>query len=189
MVKNSDFYHLIVGSGTLGRLIADVLSDNGISVHEIGFIDDTKPLYTIVDDIQVVGTMETLSALPAASVYIGIGNPKHRKHCLDKIADLPHVLPPLIHNSAVISKRAVIGKGAFIGPGCVVGCGSRIGDGVCVLSGSLINQDVHIGDYSLIGAGVNLGNNVHIGIGAHLGLGACVPLGYQIEDGSEYNTR
>jgi acetyltransferase EpsM len=175
---------VIIGAGTLGKLIADIASDNG-EYHVLGFVDDTLPPHSRIGDVEVLGSMAYLEQVVGTTLSIGIGSPVVRKRLMELLQHT-HPMDSIIHRTAWISKNAKIGKGCFIGPGCIVGPESIIGNGTCILSGTIVNQKVEIGDYSLIGAGANLGNYVKVGTGAHIGLGKVVPLDGVVAEWSDF---
>jgi len=73
------------------------------------------------------------------------------------------LLPPGIHETAVIDATARIGKGAAIGAFCVIGAGVVLGENARLLSQVTLAEGVRIGRDCLLYSGVRIGAHVRIG--------------------------
>lgn len=170
----------ILGAGMLGRLIIDIIeSQPGLVVG--GVYDDGYPDMNDVYGYPIVGKLDAIDRQPAASLAIGIGEPKWRKKLYEEKKSRGFELPALIHRSVTLSNHCTVEPGVIIGPNSSVLAGSVVGRGTCILSHVNINQDVTINPYSLIGAGVVIGNNAILGEGCHVGLASHVELGQNIK--------
>jgi acetyltransferase-like isoleucine patch superfamily enzyme len=170
----------ILGTGTLGRLIAEIIeSIDNIEVG--GFFDDGYPSVKKVFTYDVLGKFADADNKIHSFLAIGIGEPKYRKSIYEEKAKSGFSFPSIIHSSCVISKYCSIEDGVIIGSNSSVLNGSLIKKGSCLLSHVNVNQDVVIEPYCLVAAGVVIGNNALLGEGCHIGLGNIVKLNQEIK--------
>lgn len=176
----------ILGAGTLGRFIIDVVESN--SQFKIsGFFDDGYPGVRNICGYEIVGKVTDIDVHRVKNLIIGIGEPKYRKLIFEEKSTQGYKFPKLIHKSVILSKYCTIEEGVIIGPNSSVLSGSIIKKGTCILSHVNINQDVVIDPYCLIGAGVVIGNNAKIGEGCHIGLSNHIKLNQVLEPWIYYN--
>lgn len=177
---------LILGSGTLGKLVVDILDSSNI--YDVGgFYSDDYALTNSVLGYPVLGRLSDVNNIKTTKLAIGIGEPKFRKQLHEKLSTQGHVFPPIIHNNVVVSKYCDIAPGVIIGPNSSVLNGSRIGAAACLLSHVNINQDVVVEPYCLIAAGVVVGNSATLCEGCHIGLGSYIKLRQTVPPWTSYN--
>jgi sugar O-acyltransferase (sialic acid O-acetyltransferase NeuD family) len=98
----------------------------------------------------------------------------------------------VIHDSAVISKRATIGDGCVVLAGTVVQPAARLGDAVIVNTGAIVEHDSSVGDGThvapgaIVLGGCNIGKTCLIGAGAIILPGAHVPDSTLVQAGARY---
>jgi len=175
----------IIGSGTLAKLIVDIL-DSSEEYQVGGFYSDDFPSLKEVLGYPVLGKIDEISTDKSQYLAIGIGEPKYRKMFYEKYSSLGINLPSIIHKSVFISRFCIVEPGVLIGPNSSVLNGSRICKASCLLSHVNINQDVVLNPYCLIAAGVVVGNNAVLGEGCHIGLGSYVKLKQTIPPWTNY---
>jgi len=176
----------IIGAGTLGRFIIDIVeSTNQFRIS--GFFDDGYPEVKEICGYEIVGKINDMDIHRAKNLIIGIGEPQYRKRIYEEKSAQGYKFPTLIHKSAVLSKYCTIEDGVIVGPNSSILNGSIIRKGSCILSHVNINQDVVIEPYCLIGAGVVIGNNARIGEGCHVGLSNHIKLNQALEPWTCYN--
>lgn len=100
----------------------------------------------------------------------------------------PVSYPPGIHETAVISEKAVLGADCHVGPHVVIEDGAAVGDGCVLLAGVLVSKNAQLGEGSLLHAGAVLRENVVVGkrviLHNHVVIGSD-GFGYTVEnDGS-----
>lgn len=171
----------IVGAGTLGRFLVEII-ENTLDYEVGGFFDDNYPKIKNMLGYSILGKIQDVNLDTHAYLAIGIGDPKFREDFFTKRKKDGFHFPAMVHQQTVISKYAIIEDGVIIGPYSSVLGGSIIGENTCVLSHVNVNQDVKIGKSCLIGAGVIVGNQVEIGEGCHISLGVQIPLGKIIDN-------
>ena len=79
---------------------------------------------------------------------------------------------PIIHNSAIISKKSKIGNGTVIFPNVVIGNNVIVEDGCVINTGSIIEHDTIIGKFTHVAPGVTICGNVFIGEWCLIGAGS-----------------
>jgi len=177
----------IIGAGTLGRLIIDIVeSDNKFNIA--GFYDDGYPSVKDICGYEIIEKISDIDIQRAKNIVIGIGEPKYRKLFFEEKSAQGYEFPKLVHKSVILSKYCAIEEGVIIGPNSSVLNGSVIKKGTCILSHVNINQDVIVDPYCLIGAGSVIGNNTKLGEGCHIGLSSHIKLNQVIEPWTYYNS-
>jgi acetyltransferase-like isoleucine patch superfamily enzyme len=165
----------IIGSGTLAKLIVEIIESTNHYVVG-GFFSDDFPESLSVLGYPVIGKFVDTCKFKSLCLAIGVGEPKFRKEIFERESKIGHNFPPIIHSSVVKSRFSTIEQGVIIGPNSSILTGSVVKHGCCILSHVNINQDVQIEPFCLIGAGVIIGNNAKLGEACHIGLGQRVSL-------------
>jgi len=178
---------IIMGAGGHAAVVIDAAIASGWNV--IGFLDDeadmsdTPRTYDLlpraprlgnIDDVpSVIGTQSEPVAVHAA-----IGDPQLRRRWLDLAA--PHVAPPIIHPSAVVSPSAQLAEGAFIAPRAVVNARASLGRGVIINTTAVVEHDCTIADFAHLAPAATLGGSVIVGENTLVGINASVKPGITI---------
>jgi sugar O-acyltransferase (sialic acid O-acetyltransferase NeuD family) len=178
---------VIIGSGGFSRETAEAVRsaiDHGAAWLLKGFVDDdSSRIGTLIDGLQVLGSIDSVSEHPAAKLVIGTGRPDNYWSRLRIAARLGIPLDryaTLVHPDASISASTSVGYGTVLLAGVVATASVRVGDHVAVMPGVILTHDDVIDDYATITAGVRLGGGVRIGEGAYVGSGALVREGVSI---------
>jgi sugar O-acyltransferase (sialic acid O-acetyltransferase NeuD family) len=79
-----------------------------------------------------------------------------------------------IHETAIVSSRAMIGIGSVICAGAIVGVNSKIGAHSIINTKSVVDHDCLIDDYVNIAPNVTLGGGVEIGMRSFIGISTTV---------------
>ena len=74
----------ILGSGSLGRLIVDII-ESGKAYSVGGFFDDNYPDIRKVLNYPIIGKISDINVKSNPNLAIGIGEPKYRKEMFEKI--------------------------------------------------------------------------------------------------------
>lgn len=88
---------------------------------------------------------------------------------------------PLIHPTAIVSKRAAISIGVQILPYAVVNSGAVIGEGAVINSGAIVEHDavigagVHVAPRAVVLGGANVGDCSYVGSGSVIVQNSVVP--------------
>lgn len=163
----------ILGAGTLGRFIADIVHDCA-DMRVSGFLDDRYPAMKEVGGIPVVGTFDDADPKVHSHIAIGVGEPRDRRRLFEKYSALGCSFPTIVHPNTVVSLNASIEDGVVIGPYSTVLSGSRIGRGCCLLSMVNINHDITLHPWCLVGAAAAVGNGAVLEEGCHIAMGRIV---------------
>ena len=197
-MENENVQDLVVyGAGGLGREMAALIraiDPQGKQWRMAGFIDDSFPADSIVDDSLVLGGKTFLSRTERPlSVVMGIASPSAKYDIYQSLKD--HSLlsfPILIHPTAWVEPSAQMAPGAVIGPFCFVAISSclgictfmnvssqlghdaKLGDFCSVMPGAAVAGNVRVGSRTLIGAGVKILQGLNIGSQSTVGMGSVV---------------
>lgn len=161
---------IIVGASGYGKLVADVVLNNGDNV--LGFLDDA-PQCDEFFHRPVLGTSQDYAKYKDAEFCIAIGNATVRERIATMMEGVKWYTA--IHPKAVISPYDVaIGEGSVVLPGAVIDPGVTIGKHTLVNCNAVVAHDCNVGDYCHISVGTNIAGTVNIGNRTWVGIGASV---------------
>lgn len=164
---------ILIGSGTLSKLVIDIFSfQNEFEIE--GIFDDTYEKGTEVNGYSILGKIEDSFHYPIKNVVICIGNQKVKKGLYEKFSQHNFSFPNVIAHNAVISKNAKIENGCIIGFFTTILYDTYINKGTCVLNNVSINHNTKIKEFALIGVGVLIGNDVVLEEGVHISMGQII---------------
>jgi sugar O-acyltransferase (sialic acid O-acetyltransferase NeuD family) len=174
---------VIVGAGSHGRGVADVLG--GIEpLHVVaGFLDDTKPVGEIILDHPVLGgfaAMRDRAFVANHGWIVAIGDNLIRSNLCRALADAGATFVNVIHPSAQISRSATLGRGLYVGACAAMATGAIVGDWALIGAHTFIGVDARIGEAAFIGhaaiisAGTSVGARSFLGSGTILSIDASV---------------
>ncbi len=163
---------LIIGAGGHGKVVADILLRQSISV--LGFLDDDPATWgTLRLGLPVLGAIDTFSDYSPEGLAMGIGSNTIRREIVRRLGNLAHDLWQLaIHPRAVIAPSVSIGRGTVVAAGAVVNPDTYLGDHVIINTGATVDHDCHIGDFVHIAPGAHIAGGVRVSEGALLGIGS-----------------
>lgn len=180
---------IIVGAGGHGRVAADAASKSS-QFNELYFVDDNKELSQI-GKIKCIGTITSLlnddELLRSSSIFIAIGDNRHRFDIYTKLKEYKAVFATIIHPTAVIGEDVYIDEGTAVFANAVINNGSHIGKGVIINTAATVDHDNEIDDFVHLSPGVHLAGNVHVCMGSWVGIGALIRNHVKIEGGSIYD--
>jgi acetyltransferase EpsM len=162
----------LYGAGGHSKVILDILESHNITVQTI-FDDDPPNIknreLVVKSGIRLLG-QQTLGEFDAPFI-ISVGNNARRA----EIAWLLNVrYGTAIHESAIISPKALVGDGSVILHGSIIQAAAQIGEHVLVNTAASIDHDNMIGDFAHISPHATLCGHVKVGEGTHIGAGAVV---------------
>lgn len=165
---------VIVGAGSQGAIVADILRERAI-----GFVDDHHPGATILG-LPVLGPIASLSGIPHDAIVVAIGDNRARRELTERLIAGGERLASAIHPFTSIAPSATIGEGAMISAGALVLPRAAIGRGVLLNTKSSVDHDTVLGDFSHVSAGATVGARCHIGHETLIALGASVASGMRV---------
>lgn len=179
---------IIYGAGGHGRVVLDILRENG-DTQVIGFLDSNPALVkTIVDGISVLGTLEEvrpiLTAHPKVRMVVAIGDNKAREQISEALAAMGVLFTNAIHPRAFVSRSAVIGHNVVVGPGAIICAHARIGNNVIINTGAIVEHEDLIEDNVHIAPGAKLAGRVRVRKNSFVGIGATIIQNVEVGEGS-----
>ena len=167
----------IIGSGTYGEVIYELVSLLGYEVH--GFYDDNKSKHgNYINSVPVLGDIDYEKIdIEDKNFVVAIGDNEIRRDISANIVRRGGILPTLIHPSVIISESATIGNG------CVLHANSFIWTNVNIDDFSIISVNANIAHHTtiktgtFISTGANVGANISIGDNSFIGIGAILMTG------------
>jgi sugar O-acyltransferase (sialic acid O-acetyltransferase NeuD family) len=165
---------VIVGAGSQGAIVADILRDRAI-----GFVDDEHS-GAVVLGLPVFGTIASLAEHPHDAIVVAIGDNHARRELTERLVAKGERLVAAVHPFSSIAPSATIGEGSMISAGALVLPRATIGRGVLLNTKASVDHDSVIGDFAHVAPGATVGANVHIGEETMIAIGASVASGVQI---------
>ena len=121
---------------------------------------------------------EALEKLAIADYFIAIGDNKLRKKISGSLIKILNTAPcNALHESSIISDKAILGKGILVSPIAVINSKAVIGDGCICNTGSIVEHECELGDYVHLGPSATLCGNVKVGAGTLIGANSVVSPG------------
>jgi sugar O-acyltransferase (sialic acid O-acetyltransferase NeuD family) len=181
---------IVLGAGGTGLDVLDLieaLRAAGGAERCVGFLDDARPVGTLVGGIPVLGPLGDAGGWPSAALVDALGSPasyRAREGAVARAGADPGRFPPLVHPRATVSPRATVGRGALVFAGAVVGAEARLGEHVIVLANAVVNHGTGVGDYSIVASGATVSGMVRVGRACYLGAGSHVIQRAAVGDGA-----
>lgn len=168
---------VIVGAGGFGREVAWLIEDinkMGRKWNIVGFVDDEDSLEgKEINGYKVIGNIDWLKD-QQYSVVCAVGNPKIKKHIIDRLKYSKNIYPILIHPSVILSDKVEIGEGSIICAGTIITVNICIGKHVIVNLDCTIGHDAIIEDYSTVLPSVNISGGVRLEECVNIGTGTMI---------------
>jgi sugar O-acyltransferase (sialic acid O-acetyltransferase NeuD family) len=168
----------IIGSGDLGQLIAYYASaDNHYNVA--GFFDDYKQKGDVVNNIPVLGTIESLFEAYSNNLFdciiIAVGY-KHFTFRKNIYAEINGCIPlgTIIHSNSFVARSCSIGAGVVILPGCIIDNEVTIKDNVFLNIAVSIAHGCTIKAHSFLSPRVAISGAVVIGECCNIGINTTI---------------
>ncbi len=164
----------IFGASGHAKVIADILSSNGIETFGIWDDDETKQ--TFLGRI-LLGNFQAFVAQNSDKYILAIGNNSTRKKLAEKLRETTLAA---VHYASVLSNSAKIGVGTAVMANASINADTVIGKHAIINTNASIDHDCTIGDYTHISPNAALAGGVTVGEGTQVGIGACIIQGVQI---------
>ena len=158
---------LLVGAGGFGRMAAE----QAALKFDCAFVDDGKPVGSVIDGLTVVGSVADLPQLRKeySLLVVGVGNNSFRAEVYANAAALGFTFPNIIDESAYISPFAEVGCGCIIMQHACVQNGAKVGSGVILNAGVEVHCGGSVGDYALLYTNSVVRTNAAVGDFARIG--------------------
>lgn len=175
---------IVLGKGGHAQCVINIIEDQD-KYNILGITDINSEVGSEFLGYPILGTDDVLKDYLNKGVKnaaIGVGgftNNMGRSRIFQKVKNLGFSLPPIIHPSAIITKRTTIGEGALVFPGVVLD-ETSIGANNMVGTASSVDHGSVLGDHVFISAGVTIGANTKIGDGTFFALGCKIISGISI---------
>ena len=175
---------IIIGAGDHASVLLDILLGQKKDVIALTSVNDSRTdLYNIpiISDETVIHNY----APNTVSLVNGIGSVgslQLRKSVYDKFKSLGYVFSNVIHESAIISPRAIIEDGVQVLAGAIINNDAIIKFNSIINTKTSVDHGCVIGSHVHIAPGCTLSGCVNIGACSHIGTGSSVIQGIKIGD-------
>ena len=174
---------IIIGAGDHAKVLLDILLEQKENV--IGLTDKNMPKGINIYGVPVIGDDSSIFQYTPEEIFLvnGIGSIKSldlRIKVFKIYKEKGYSFAPIIHNSAIISKRAKLEEGVQILPGVIINTEAYIGANSIINTKTSIDHGCIIGKHVHIAPGCTLSGCVTIGEGSHVGTGSSIIQGIKI---------
>ena len=167
---------IIVEGGTHAKVIIDIIQCSR-DYNIIGYSDKNDQH---LEGVPYLGPdAEIMKKIGVAEVECvngigGVRDTRKREEVYKHFTEKGYRFATIIHDSAIVSKKADIMRGALIMAGVIINAGSLIGENVLINSNSLIDHDCKIEAHTAIAPGCTLCGGLHIKEGSFIGAGTTI---------------
>lgn len=166
----------IVGCGGHARVVLDAARAAGWTIAGLVDIRWSSRPETILG-CPVLGGPEVLENSPPLMCALGLGDNVQRIIWLQKLKDMGHSLPAIVHPAAWVSPAAHLGEGVVVNAGAVVCAQAVVG------AASILNTGASLDHESTLGAGCHLAPGARVAGRSHLGTLCFAGMGSVVIDG------
>lgn len=150
---------IILGRGGHAKVVIDMIEEGGfyniIGVTDVKQNDDTDFFgYPILGNDDVLPDFFKKGVRNAAIGIGGFTDNNLRKKIFNLAKSVGFNLPPIIHSSAIISKRATIGEGTIVKRGVIIDTDVTIGVNNILEIGAIVGHESRVGNHTLLSANV-----------------------------------
>lgn len=168
----------IIGAGDLGKTLAYHI-ENDTQNEVIGFLDDTLPKNTLINNKLVLGQISEAKLFFENGHFdqfvmaIGYNHFELRATIFEEFK-LIAPFYTFIHSSSYVDNSVQIGEGVFIFPGCIIDKGCKIEDNVLLNVGVVIAHDSVVKKHTFFGPSVNIAGFSEVGEKCFLGINSTI---------------
>ncbi|MHC5111855.1 MAG: acetyltransferase [Planctomycetota bacterium] len=178
MISSNNRKCIILGAGGHGRVVLDVIVNQG-RYDVLGFIDsDPRLIGRRVDGVPVLGTPAGLrrvhEEIGVNHAIVAVGDNGARRALADQLESLGFDLISAIHPCAHVAKNASMGRNVVVAAGATVCAHCQIGDSVILNTGCIVDHESMIGTATHVCPGARLAGRVTVESGAFIGIGATI---------------
>lgn len=178
---------IIVGAGGYGREVMQWAQDAGYDCGEWrieGFLDDNPDVLGGFPGIgkPILGGIGNYPIGPYDYFACGLGLPKIKKACVEKLLARGARFVSVVHPSAAVGRNVRLGTGCVICPGAVLTVDIELGDFVLMNCQSTVGHDARLGRWCTVSGHGEVTGHVELGEGVMLGSHAAIIPGVKIGD-------
>ncbi|AQY52033.1 sugar O-acyltransferase, sialic acid O-acetyltransferase NeuD [Listeria weihenstephanensis FSL R9-0317] len=167
---------VIIGSGSQGRMIRNVIENFDIGFSIWGFLDDQYELSTVEEGIHR-GPIEMVESLSRdADIYfiVAIGDPENKYEMVQELDLAPERYATIIHPFAYVDPSTYVGYGVYVSANATVMHQGSIGNHTFILAGATLEYETSVADCVLIAANTTISGNVKIKNQVFVGAGSVI---------------
>ncbi len=174
---------IIIGAGDHAKVLLDILLEQKVNV--IGLTDKSITKGTCIYGVSVIGDDSEILKYKTDEIELvngigSVGNTSIRQKVFNSLKEKGYVFRSVIHETAILSKRARLGEGVQLLAGAIVNTEAEIGDNTIINTKTSIDHGCIIGKHCHIAPGCVLSGCVTVGNGTHIGTGSSIIQGINI---------
>lgn len=173
---------VIIGSGSQGRMIRNVIENYDVGFCVWGFLDDQYESLIVEDGIQRGPVSLAKSLYQDENMYfiIAIGDPENKFEMAQSLNFQEERFATIIHPYAYVDPSTNVGYGVYVSANATVMHQGYIGNHTFILAGATLEYETHVADCVLIAANTTISGNVAIKNQVFVGAGSVITQGRNI---------
>ncbi|MBC6308687.1 acetyltransferase [Listeria sp. FSL L7-1582] len=173
---------VIIGSGSQGRMIRNVIENYDLGFCVWGFLDEQYESVFFEDGMKrgPVSLAESLYQDENISFIIAIGDPENKFEVAESLGFQEERYATIIHPYAYVDPSTHVGYGVYVSANATVMHQGMIGNHTFILAGATLEYETRVADCVLIAANTTISGNVAIQNQVFIGAGSVITQGKKI---------
>lgn len=170
---------VIIGSGSQGRMIRNVIENYDLGLSVWGFLDEQYESKFLEDGVEH-GPMSLAKSLyqdEHMSFIIAIGDPENKFEVAQNLGFQEDRYATIIHPYAYVDPSTHVGHGVYVSANATVMHQGHIGNHTFILAGATLEYETRVADCVLIAANTTISGNVAIQNQVFVGAGSVITQG------------
>jgi sugar O-acyltransferase (sialic acid O-acetyltransferase NeuD family) len=172
---------VLIGASGFARETAEAVHAlNAVrpSWNLLGYLDDDPSRHgTLVDDLPVLGPIESAHDRPGARFVVCTGRPDNyvsRRLIVERLGLDEDRYATIVHPTATVGRTCSLGAGTVLLAHVDLTAKVTVGRHVALMPQVVLTHDCEVEDWATLGSGVRIGGGSRIGKGAYIGAAATV---------------
>ncbi|KGL38698.1 hypothetical protein BMT55_06840 [Listeria newyorkensis] len=173
---------VIIGSGSQGRMIRNVIENYGLGYYFWGFLDEQYESLFLEDGVErgPISLAQSLYQDENTSFIIAIGDPENKFEMAQSLGFPEERYATIIHPYAYVDPSTDVGYGVYVSANATVMHQGTIGNHTFILAGATLEYETRVADCVLIAANTTISGNVAIQNQVFVGAGSVITQGRNI---------
>lgn len=173
---------VIIGSGSQGRMIRNVIENYDLGFQVWGFLDEQYESLILEDGVKrgPISLADSLYRDESVQFIIAIGDPENKFEVAQSLDFQEERYATIIHPYAYVDPSTCVGHGVYVSANATVMHQGKIGNHTFILAGATLEYETHVADCVLIAANTTISGNVAVQNQVFIGAGSVITQGRNI---------
>lgn len=173
---------VIIGSGSQGRMIRNVIENYDLGYCVWGFLDEQYESLFLEGGVErgPISLAPSLYQDENISFIIAIGDPENKFEMAQSLGFQEERYATIIHPYAYVDPSTDVGYGVYVSANATVMHQGTIGNHTFILAGATLEYETRVADCVLIAANTTISGNVAIQNQVFVGAGSVITQGRNI---------